>query len=61
MKTLVLFTALLLIGCENETQTDKAIFVTENLPNGLVRTTVIPDGNTWTTTKDSVNIYIENY
>lgn len=36
-------------------------FNIERIDGNLLKITVVPDGNSWTTTKDSIGIYIENY
>lgn len=63
MKDLVIFLlmALVIILITFKPKETKIVFKTEQLQNDFVKTTVIPDGNTWITTKDSVLIYIDNY
>lgn len=58
MKTFkILIVCAFFAACEKQ----ELHFEVKPLDGDNVQIKAMPDGNTWTTTKDSVEIYIENY
>ncbi|MBP9793305.1 MAG: hypothetical protein KBC56_04835 [Flavobacterium sp.] len=59
---LIIATALFLIALSIHSLKNQSLyFEVRKIENDMVRITSVPDGNTWTTTKDSIQIYIDNY